>query len=208
MGKPRHLIASVTAVALAVMAGCSNAASGGTSDALVSGGRSSSPSSSPPASTPYVPAAGTDTTGAIFDTFTDSKHRFHMMYPGGWRVSTAKGVVRIAKLQNAILIATRDAKNAPKVKGVKAALAMQLKNKTILDIEVQPRAAKLDGGKALRMQFTKARPATDTTPAGELRVVRYLLFHKGLITILSLQSPTDRDNSAAYRFLANSFRWG
>jgi hypothetical protein len=38
-------------------------------------------------------------------------------------------------------------------------------------------------------------------------VYRYLVFHKGHLLILSLQTPTSRDNQQAYDLIANSLSW-
>jgi hypothetical protein len=107
----------------------------------------------------YVPAAGTDNSGAIFQSYRNRKAGYHLLYPGGWHVSTHAGIVRIAKLGNAIVIATRPAKSAPKVKA-----------KAVLAVESQPRQVMLHGGPTLRMAFTKKRPATSTAPAATMRV--------------------------------------
>jgi hypothetical protein len=224
VGKPpmraRMFIVAAITTAVLVASGCAKdasslssgapAASSGGASAGSSGGASSGPgTTTPPASTGYVPAAGTDKNGAIFDTFASKKLGLHMLYPGGWNVSSAKGVTRIAKLGNAILIADRPAKSAPKLKGVKSALKQQRKKKTILQVVKTPRLVKLgSAGPAIRLEFTKSHPATDTSPAGTLAVLRYLLYHNGHIVILSMQSPTDRDNSAAYRLMADSIGWG
>lgn len=216
----RTLMVATAATTVLVASGCARDASslssgapagssGGTSAASSGGGSSGPATTTPPASTGYVPAAGTDKNGAIFDTYTSKKLGLHMLYPGGWNVSSAKGVTRIAKLGNAILIANRPAKSAPKLKGVKSALKQQRKKKAILDVVKPPRLVKLgSAGPAIRMVFTKAHPATDTSPAGKLAVLRYLLYHNGHIVILSMQSPTERDNSAAYRLMADSIGWG
>lgn len=218
--RARMLIPAVALAVALVASGCARdsaslssgaaAGSSGGASAASSGGGSSAPASSgPAASTGYVPAAGTDKNGAIFDTYSSKKLGLHMLYPGGWNVSTSKGVTRIAKLGNAILIAQRDAKNAPKLKGVKAASKAQHRKKAILTIVKKPRLVKLaSGGRAIGMEFTKAHPATSTTPAGNLTVLRYLLFHNGHIVILTMQSPANRDNSAAYKLMANSLGWG
>jgi hypothetical protein len=216
MGARMVILAVAAAVALAA-SGCardsaslSSGGPAGSSGGASSGRASSGPASTaPPASTGYVPAAGTDKNGAIFDTYSSKKLGLHMLYPGGWNVSTSKGVTRIAKLGNAVLIANRDAKSAPRLKGVKAALKQQHRKKAILEIVKKPRLVKLgSGGQAIRMEFTKAHPATDTTPAGKLAVLRYLLFHNGHVVILTMQSPTTRDNSAAYKLMVNSLGWG
>jgi hypothetical protein len=109
----------------------------------------------------YVPAAGTDPSGAIFQTYTNPKLGYQMLYPGGWNVTTKDGIVRIAKLGNSIVIATRNSKDAPKVKPVRAALINQQKKKTVLDIESRPKSTKLNGDPAIKMVFTKDQPATD-----------------------------------------------
>jgi hypothetical protein len=190
---------------LCALAGCAGT-SGSASSSESSGGTAPPPASGGSTGT-YVPAAGTATSGAIFQSYSNHKARYHLLYPGGWHVSTQAGIVRIAKLGNAIVIATRPAKNAPQVKSVRAAIAKQVKAKAVLAVESQPRQVRLSGHPALRMVFTKKRPATSTAPAATLRVYRYLLFHADRIVILSMQSPDTLDNKLAYDLVANSFGW-
>ena len=196
------------AFAVVVATGCSGGAASGTggSAAEPTGSGSAQPTSSSATHT-YVPAAGTDTSGAMFQTYTDPKLGYRMLYPGGWHVTHGGGAVRIAKLGNSIVIVSRKSKNAPKAKGVRAAIDQQVKKKAILDLEKRPRTIDLNGNKAISMVFTKDKPATADSPEDTLRVYRYLLFHKGHIVILSLQSPAARDNTAAYRLIANSLHW-
>lgn len=183
-------------------AGSSSSSSGG------SGPTASQPSSSAGGTTgTYVPAAGTDKSGAVFQSYTNPKLGYQLLYPGGWNVTKKAGIVRIAKLGNAIVIATRQSKNAPKVKPVRAALIQQQKKNTVLDIESRPKSTKLNGRPAIRMVFTKDKPATADAPEDTLRVYRYLVFHNGQIVILSLQTPTSRDNKQAYDLIANSLSW-
>ena len=187
-------------------AGSSSASSGGSGPAG-SGPVAGQPPSSAATTGTYVPAAGTDKSGAVFQTYTNPKLGYQLLYPGGWNVTKTAGIVRIAKLGNAIVIATRKSKNAPKVKPVRAALIAQQKKKTVLDIESRPTSTQLNGDPAIRMVFTKDKPATADTPEDTLRVYRYLVFHKGQIVILSLQTPTSRDNKQAYDLIANSLSW-
>jgi hypothetical protein len=200
--QPALLIAAVAVLAATGCAGSSSSSSG------ASGPTASQPSSSAGGTTgTYVPAAGTDKSGAVFQTYTNPKLGYQLLYPGGWNITKKAGIVRIAKLGNAIVIATRKSKNAPKVKPVRAALIQQQKKNTVLDIESRPKSTKLNGGPATRMVFTKDKPATADTPEDTLRVYRYLVFHDGQIVILSLQSPTSRDNKQAYDLIANSLSW-
>ena len=201
--RPALLIAAVAVLAATGCAGSSSSSSGG------SGPNASqpSPSSSGATTGTYVPAAGTDPSGAIFQTYTNHKLGYQMLYPGGWNVTEKGGIVRIAKLGNSIVIATRKSKNAPKVKPVRTALIGQQKTKAVLAIESRPKSMKLNGNPAIRMVFTKDKPATANTPEDTLRVYRYLVFHNGRIVILSLQSPTSRDNAQAYDLIANSLSW-
>ena len=200
--RPALLIAAVAVLAATGCAGSSSSSSGG------SGPTASQPVSSPEGTTgTYLPAAGTDPSGALFQTYTDPKLGYQLLYPGGWNVTEKGGIVRIAKLGNSIVIATRKAKSAPKVKPVRAALIAQQKAKAVLAIESQPRSAKLNGNPAISMVFTKDKPATANAPEDTLRVYRYLVFHNGHILILSLQSPTSRDNTQAYDLIANSLSW-
>jgi hypothetical protein len=200
--RPALLIAAVAVLAATGCAGSSSSSSGG------SGPSASQPPSSSGATTgAYVPAAGTDPSGAIFQTYTNPKLGYQMLYPGGWNVTEKGGIVRIAKLGNSIVIATRKSKNAPKVKAVRAALIGQQKTKAVLAIESLPKSTKVNGNPVIRMVFTKDKPATANTPEDTLRVYRYLVFHNGQIVILSLQSPTSRDNAQAYDLIANSLSW-
>jgi hypothetical protein len=196
------LIAVVAVLAATGCAGSASSSSGG------SGPTASQPPSSSGGSTgTYVPAAGTDKSGAVFQTYTNPKLGYQLLYPGGWNVTKKGGIVRIAKLGNSIVIATRASKNAPKVKPVRAALIDQQKKKAVLDIESRPKSTELNGDPAIKMVFTKDKPATADTPEDTLRVYRYLVFHKGEIVILSLQTPTSRDNKQAYDLIANSLSW-
>ncbi len=173
----------------------SSSASGGAS----SGGASTST---------YTPAAGTDTNGALLQTYTNPKLHFHMLVPGGWHVTHAKGITRIAKLGNVIVIVSRPGKFAPKPKGVDTALEKQLKNHAILDVLRRPRSVTLPhAGKAVRVVFSKDRPATDTAPEATVNVTRYLLQHGNRIVILSMQSPDTRHNEPVFDLLADSFTW-
>jgi hypothetical protein len=196
------LIAVVAVLAATGCAGSASSSSGG------SGATASQPPSSSGGSTgTYVPAAGTDKSGAVFQTYANPKLGYQLLYPGGWNVTKKDGIVRIAKLGNSIVIATRASKTAPKVKPVRAALIDQQKQKAVLDIESRPKSTELNGDPAIKMVFTKDKPATADTPEDTLRVYRYLVFHKGEIVILSLQTPTSRDNKQAYDLIANSLSW-
>ncbi len=187
--------------------------SGATGRSTPSGSAASSPSSSGGSSSggttaTYTPAAGTDQNGALLQTYTNHKLRFHMLIPGGWRVSQKHGVVRIAKLGNVIVIVSRAAKFAPKAKGVTTALTKQVKKHKILAVRSRPHTVKLaHAGKTVRVVFTKDRPATDTSPEATLIVTRYLLFHNGKIIIMSMQTPSDRHNAPVYSLLADSITW-
>ena len=195
------LLATVAVLAATGCAGSSSSSSGG------SGPTASQPSTSGGTTGTYVPAAGTDKSGAVFQTYTNRKPGYQVLYPGGWNVTKKSGIVRIAKLGNAIVIATRESKNAPKVKPVRAALIEQQKKNTVLDIESRPKSTEVNGDPASRMVFTKDKPATADAPEDTLRVYRYLVFHQGQIVVLSLQTPTSRDNKQAYDLIANSLSW-
>ena len=176
----------------------------GSSTAVSGGGASSGGASSGT----YTPAAGTDTNGALLQTYTNGKLHYHMLVPGGWNVSKNKGIVRIAKLGNVIVIASRRGRFPPKPKGVSKALDKQFKEHAILDIRSRPRTVDLPhAGKAVRVVFTKGRPATATAPEATVIVTRYLLFHDNRIVILSLQSPDTRHNASVFDLLADSFTW-
>lgn len=203
--RPALLIAVVAVLAATGCAGSASSSSGGSSGPAASQPPSSGGTTGTTGT--YVPAAGTDKSGAVFQTYTNPKLGYQMLYPGGWNVTKNDGIVRIARLGNSIVIATRKSKNAPKVKPVRAALIAQQKKKTVLDIESRPKSTKLGHDPAIKMVFTKDKPATADTPEDTLRVYRYLVFHNGHIVILSLQTPTSRDNKQAYDVIANSLSW-
>jgi len=107
-----------------------------------------------------------------------------------------------------IVIASRPGKFPPKPKGVGTALDKQVKKHAIMDVRSRPRTVDLPhAGKAVRVVFTKDRPATDTAPEATVIVTRYLLFHGNRIVILSMQSPDTRHNGAVFGLLADSFAW-
>jgi len=181
-----------------------SAGSGSSGTTPASGGASSGGASSGT----YTPAAGTDTNGALLQTYTNTRLHYHMLVPGGWRVSSKHRIVRIAKLGNVIVIASRRGKFPPKPKGVKTALAKQVKKHAIIDVVSRPRTVDLPhAGKAVRVVFTKTQPASGTSPATTVVVTRYLLFHDNHILILSFQSPDTRHNAPVYTLLADSFAW-
>ena len=198
---PALLVAVVALLAATACSGSASSSSGG------SGAATAQPSSSGGTTGTPVPAAGTDKSGAVFQTYTNHKLGYGLLYPGGWNVTKKDGIVRIAKLGNSIVIATRVSKNAPKVKPVRAALIAQQKKKMVLHIESRPTSTELHGDPAIKMVFTKDKPATADAPEDTLRVYRYLVFHKGHIVILSLQTPTSRDNTQAYDLIADSLSW-
>jgi hypothetical protein len=205
----RACLLALLCLAACACASTSAATSGGSRPQTTAAGSGTTPpgSSGPPTGT-YVPAAGTDNNGALFETYTDRKGGYHMLVPGGWHASKAHGIVRIARLGNVIVIASRPGKFPPKAKGVKTALQKQLKKHKILDVLHKPRTVDLPhAGKAVRVVFSKDHPASDTEPEGTTIVYRYLLQHGNTIVVLSLQTPDTRDNGPVYDLLADSFTW-
>lgn len=209
------LLAAALCLLSCSCAGTSSAGSGGASSqsapsstavsAPSSGGGASSGG---PSTGTYMPAAGTASNGALLQTYTNNKLNYHMLVPGGWRVSTNHGIVRIAKLGNVIVIVSRAGKAAPKPKGVSTALDKQVNTHAILNVRSRPRTVDLPhAGKSVRVVFTKNQPATGTSPATTVVVTRYLLFHQNHVLILSFQSPATRHNGPVYSLLANSFTW-
>ena len=121
MGRATLVIASLLLSAVAVGCATTSATSGSRPGSLTAG--SQPPSDGATSTTPgtYVPASGTDPkSGLLFDTYTNATLGYRLLYPGGWNVTRKGTTVRIAKFGNAIVIAERPAKSAPKLKGVKA----------------------------------------------------------------------------------------
>ena len=167
------------------------------------------PASSQPSSGSgtYVPASGTSHAGLLFEQYTNPKGGYHTIYPGGWNVGRKGSTVRIAKFGNAIVIAVRPAKSAPKPAGVKAALKKQRAKGGLLKVTKPPREVTLPAGKAVRVAFTQARPASATSDAATLLVYRYILFHDGKVVVLSMLGPKEIGNRVAYRLIAEQFGW-
>jgi hypothetical protein len=201
--------------ALVVFVMAASCASGGATSS--SPNRSVAPSVSAPAgsgpdtTTPggtFVPATGTSHSGLLFEQFHNAALGYHLPYPGGWHVTRKGTTVRIAKFGSAIVIAQRESTTAPRLKGVNAALKEQITKGNALAVTLTPRSVTLPSGTAVRMAFTQARPASDTSPAATLVVYRYILFHAGKVYILSMQSPQQFDNRVAFRLIADGFGWG
>jgi hypothetical protein len=168
---------------------------------------SSGPGTTEPPGT-FIPASGTARSGLLFEQFHNATLGYHLPYPGGWHVNRKGTTVRIAKFGNAIVIAQRASKSAPKLKGVKAALKQQLKKGSVLSVTLRVRSVKLPAGTSLRVVYTQARPASSTSPAATLVVDRYILFHNGKVYILSMQSPKQFDNRVPFKLIADGFGWG
>ena len=209
MGRARLVIASLLLSAVAVGCATTSATSGSRPGSLTAG--SQPPSDGGATSTTpgtYVPASGTDPkSGLLFDTYTNATLGYRLLYPGGWNVTRKGTTVRIAKFGNAIVIAERPAKSAPKVKGVKAALKKQKAKGGLLAVAVPARPVSLSAGHAVRVVFTQARDASATSPAATLLVYRYILYHDGKLVVLSMQGPQQFDNRAAYKLIADTFAW-
>jgi hypothetical protein len=155
-----------------------------------------------------VPASGTDPkSGLLFDTYANPALGYRLLYPGGWNVTRKGTTVRIAKFGNAIVIAERPAKSAPKLKGVKAALKKQKAKGGLLAVAVPARPVSLSAGPAVRVVFTQARDASATSPAATLLVYRYILYHDGKVVVLSMLGPQQFDNRLAYKLIAETFAW-
>jgi hypothetical protein len=209
MGRATLVIASLLLSAVAVGCATTSATSGSRPGSLTSG--SQPPSDGGATSTTpgtYVPASGTDSkSGLLFDTYANAALGYRLLYPGGWNVTRKGTTVRIAKFGNAIVIAERPAKSAPKLKGVKAALKKQKAKGGLLAVAVPARPVSLSAGPALRVVFTQARDASATSPAATLLVYRYILYHDGKVVVLSMLGPQQFDNRLAYKLIAETFAW-
>ena len=209
MGRAQRLvIASLLLSAVAVGCATTSATSG------------SRPGPSPPA--PSRRATARDQHGSR-DVRAGQRHRpqvrpavrylhqralgYRLLYPGGWNVTRKGTTVRIAKFGNAIVIAERPAKSAPKLKGVKAALKKQKAKGGLLAVAVPARPVSLSAGHAVRVVFTQARDASATSPAATLLVYRYILYHDGKVVVLSMLGPQEFDNRVAYKLIAETFAW-
>ncbi|MDX6547797.1 MAG: hypothetical protein QOG33_1347 [Gaiellales bacterium] len=201
-----------TLVALVMAASCASGSASSSPNGSLAPSAPAPPGSSGPDTTKppatFAPASGTSHSGLLFEELHNVGLGYHLPYPGGWHVSRKGTTVRIAKFGNAIVIAERASKSAPKLKGVKAALAKQVKKGNVLSVTAPPRSVRLPAGAAVRVVYTQARPASDTSPAATLVVYRYILFHSGKIYIVSMQSPKQFDNRAPFRLIADGFGWG
>ena len=208
LGTPFRIVAPL--LLLAVAAGCSGSAVASGASGASSPSRSQPAGSGPAPSTGpsrFVPASGTDKSGLLFPTYR-SPEGYRMIYPGGWHVSRKGSTVRIAKFGNAISVAVRPAKVAPKLKGIKAALKKQKAKGGLLAVTSPARTVKLGSGPAVRVVFTQARAASSTSDAATLVVYRYIMYHKGKVVVLSMLGPEQFDNRVVYRLIAQDFAWG
>lgn len=208
----RSILAMASLLLPAVAAACASSSTTSSSRPGPVTAGSQPPGSSVPVSSPapgkYVPATGTDPkTGLLFDTYENATLGYRLFYPGGWNVTRKGTTVRIAKFGNAIVIAERPAKSAPKLKGVIAAVNKQKANGGLLAVTVPARSVSLAAGHAIRVVFTQAREATETSPAATLLVYRYILFHDGHVVVLSMLGPQEFDNRVAYKLIAETFAW-
>jgi hypothetical protein len=205
MGRAWLVIASLLLSAVPVACATTSATSGSRPGSVPAG---SQPPSDGGTTGTYVPASGTDPkSGLLFDTYANAALGYRLLYPGGWNVTRKGTTVRIAKFGNAIVIAERPAKSAPKLKGVKAALKKQKAKGGLLGVAVPARPVSLSAGHALRVVFTQARDASATSPAATLLVYRYILYHDGKVVVLSMLGPQQFDNRAAYKLIADTFAW-
>jgi hypothetical protein len=213
-GRKETVLAALAAAAL-ILSGCSSSSSssGGSSSTGAgssSAGTPSTPSSSGGSSsggTTSEPPTGTSKTGALLERYENTTAGYRMLYPGGWHVTENGDTTRIARLGNAIVITVRPATTPPKAKGVLKSLEKQVTKGSIASIVEKPKDTKLGKAAAVRVVVTQNRPATSTTPATTLVVLRYFVFHKGKLALLSLQSPDSVNNMLAYEFLVQHFTW-
>ncbi len=207
LGTPFRIVALLLT---AVAAGCSGSAAGsGASGAATPSGSQTAVSGPVPSTgtSTFIPASGTDKSGLLFPTY-HSAAGYRLIYPGGWNVSHKGSSVRIAKFGNAISVAVRPAKVAPKLKGITAALKKQKAKGGLLAVTSPARTVRLGSGPAVRVVFTQARAASSTSDAATLVVYRYIMFHKGKVVVLSMLGPEQFDNRLVYRLIAQDFAWG
>jgi hypothetical protein len=185
------------------LAGC------GTGGGSSSGG---TPTSSG-ASTPYIPASGTDQTGILFPRYTNKSAGYSFFYPGGWRIAEkAPAGVRISRFGNAITAVVTARKSVPFFKGYQTTLEKQLadpKNtkKQLYKIDEKASEVKIGKIKAVRAVIEQVRPTGTTTPDETVVVVRYLFWKSGKLLTLSMSSVKGINNTVAYDLIANSLRW-
>jgi hypothetical protein len=193
-----------TAAAALVLSGCGTGGS--------SSGGSGGPTSG--ASTPYLPASGTDQTGVLFQKYSNKSAGYSFLFPGGWRITEKPPTgVRIARFGNAITAVVTARATAPYYKGYQKTLDKQLgehdaKKLSKIDGAVtQVKVGPTKKPNAVRAVIEQVRPTGTTTPPETIVVVRYLFWKSGKLLTLSMSSVKGIDNTLAYDLMANSFRW-
>jgi hypothetical protein len=204
MGTPRrHLMLLAAAAASLILAGC------GTGGA---GSDGSSPQTTP-ASTPYIPASGTDATGILFPVYTNKSAGYSFIYPGGWRIAEKPPAgVRISRFGNAITAVVTARSSVPFYKGYQKTLESKLKDpkndeKQLSAIDIPASQVKIGKQKAVRVVIEQVRPTGTTTPDETVVVVRYLFWKSGKLLTLSMSSVKGINNTAAYDLIASKFHW-
>ncbi len=165
------------------------------------------------ASTPYIPASGTDQTGILFPVYTNKSAGYSFIYPGGWRIAEKPPAgVRISRFGNAITAVVTARSSVPFFKGYQKTLEAKLKDpkndpKQLSAIDQPAKEVKIGKQKAVRVVVEQVRPTGTTTPDETIVVVRYLFWKSGKLLTLSMSSVKGINNTAAYDLIASKFHW-
>jgi hypothetical protein len=206
----------MTLIAMAVLAGCSMTACGGSG----SHGRSST--------TGTVPASGS-TSGAgggpsalsdeaqslatgdipdnqVFLTFRNPRSGYALRYPEGWAQHGIPNGVTFADKNNLIRL-TLSRGVPPTTASVLAELGRERGQQPTLSYG-SPSSVTIAGAPVLKVSYaTLSRPSPVTGKRVRLLVDRYVFAHAGRVATLDLGTPSGVDNVDAYRMITRSFQW-
>lgn len=130
---------------------------------------------------------------------------FTMKVPEGWARTEQPGGAIFADKYNHISVAAITASTAPTAGTITngeaktlASTGRAVKLGTIKDV-------KLDGGKAVRLDYTaNSEPNTVTNKQIRLEAVRFYLFGNGREVVLDMSAPEGADNVDQWSLMANS----
>jgi hypothetical protein len=227
----RHLRVSiaVSAICVALAAGCGSGSSA-TSSGPTGTGPASTPGSSDTGATStsgqsgagaLVPeaqatAAGDIPDNQVFLVFRDKAGGYSMKYPEGWALSRKHGTETIRDKNNLVRVTVRSG-SAPSVSDVRAEMTTLRASESSLRTAGAPHAhptctfqasTRNVSRAAVRVDYsTLSAPNQVTGKRVKLIVNRYYLAHAGKVAVLDLGTPQGVDNVDAYCLMATSFQW-
>jgi hypothetical protein len=132
---------------------------------------------------------------------------FTMKVPEGWsRTDQSDGAI-FADKYNRISVSAISATSAPTAATITNSEAKTLESTGRAVKLATIRGIKLDGGKAVRLDYTaNSDPNAVTNKQIRLEAVRFYLFGNGHLVVLDMSAPNGADNVDQWNLMANSLR--